>query len=301
MFRTLANSIRQQNMGRGLVLPVLLAAAALVIAVVGSLFVGADSGVDDVNGFVEILSGRSSSFLGDIGFLAPLGFAFAAGLVSAVNPCGFVMLPAYLGLYLDTGEQHKGARHPAGFLGKALLVSGAMTAGFVLLFGVAGAAIGTGARAVVVDVIPWLGLVIGAVLAVTGSWLLCGGHLYTGVAARAAAGIGNPRQIGIRGYFLFGLAYGVASLSCTLPFFLVAIGTTLAVSSIYTSLGQGIMYALGMGLVIVVLALAMGLFRGAAVGGLSRVLRYVQPTGALLMISAGAYIVFYWLTIGGLP
>ena len=31
---------------------------------------------------------------------APLGLAFAAGLVATINPCGFAMLPAYLSFFL---------------------------------------------------------------------------------------------------------------------------------------------------------------------------------------------------------
>ena len=90
---------------RSLLLPGLIAAVALAVAYVGALIIGKDSGIDGVNGFVESLSGGSSSILGDLGLLAPLGFAFAAGMASVVNPCGFAMLPAYLGLYLGDGEQ----------------------------------------------------------------------------------------------------------------------------------------------------------------------------------------------------
>jgi len=42
--------------------------------------------------------------LTSLGALLPFGFAFGAGIVAAVNPCGFAMLPAYLSLYLGTEE-----------------------------------------------------------------------------------------------------------------------------------------------------------------------------------------------------
>ncbi|MGH9112549.1 MAG: cytochrome c biogenesis protein CcdA, partial [Acidimicrobiales bacterium] len=35
---------------------------------------------------------------------APVGFAFAAGMVAAFNPCGFAMLPAYLSWFLGQSE-----------------------------------------------------------------------------------------------------------------------------------------------------------------------------------------------------
>ena len=280
-------------------IPGLVAVVALTVAVIGAFLTRDGTNTGGVNGFVEGLSGDSGSFLDGIGFLAPLGFAFAAGMVSAVNPCGFAMLPAYLGLYLGSNEQGKGHINPIRQLGRALLVGGVVTIGFVLLFGIAGLVISAGARSVV-DIIPWLGLSIGVLLAIGGSWLLSGGKLYTGFAGRAASRMGNPNQVSVRGYFLFGLSYGTASLSCTLPIFLAVIGTSLAVSDILSSLGQFILFALGMGLVLMALTIGMGLFKGAMVGALRKTLRFIQPLSAGLMIVAGSYVVFYWLTIGGL-
>lgn len=34
----------------------------------------------------------------------PLGYAFGAGMVSTVNPCGFAMLPAYPGSFLGSRD-----------------------------------------------------------------------------------------------------------------------------------------------------------------------------------------------------
>ena len=283
---------------KGVLLPGLVAVISLGVAVVGAFLVRGATGIDGVNGFVESLSGRSGSFVGDLGVLAPLGFAFGAGLAAAFNPCGFAMLPAYMGLYMGTGDEKES--HPVMQIGRAFLVGGAVTAGFVVLFGIAGVVIGIGARSVVGDILPWLGLVIGVLLAVVGAWVLGGGKLYTAFAQQAAARIGDPGQNNVPGYFLFGLSYGVASLSCTLPIFLSVVGTTFAVSSIFTSLGQFVLYALGMGLVIVALTLGMALFRGAMVRAMRGALPYIQPVGAWLMVVAGAYITFYWLSLGGL-
>ncbi len=299
--RKVTKTLQQANVGRNLALPGLVATLALAVSVTGALFVNASEGGDGVNELVETLSGRSSSFLGGLGLLAPLGFAFVAGLVSAVNPCGFAMLPAYLGLYLGSSDQTTDSPHPVRHLGRALLVGGAVTAGFVVLFGVASAVIGLGARSFVAGAMPWLGLTVGVALATGGAWLLGGGKMYSGFAARLAAHMGDPHRVSVPGYFLFGLSYGTASLSCTLPFFLVAVGTTLAASSLLASFGQGVLFALGMGLVIMALTLGMALVKGAMMQRtLSRALPYIQPVGSLLMILAGAYLVFYWLTVGGL-
>ena len=44
----------------------------------------------------------------------------------------------------------------------------------------------------------------------------------------------------------------------------------------------------------------MALFRGAMVRAMRGALPYIQPVGAWLMVVAGAYITFYWLSLGGL-
>ena len=275
----------------------LVAAGAILVAVIASMTIGSDTDIDFINLFVERLSGRSGSFLGGLVGATSL-FAFAAGLASAVNPCGFAMLPAYLGLYLGSGVSGEGAG-PARQLAQALLVGAAVTAGFVVLFGFTGSIIGLGAS-FVVSYIPWIGLIIGIVLTITGAWLVGGGKVYTGIAAQAASRIGDPGQVSVKGYFLFGISYGVASLSCTLPIFLAVLGLTAADAGVLNTLTNFLLFALGMGLVIMALTLGIAFFRTAMVGGLRKALPYIQPIGYWLMVVAGAYIIFYWLTIGGL-
>ena len=298
--KSISAVFRQPNQWRSIALSAGLGFLALAVAYIAAVTLGKDTGIDGVNRFVEGLSGSSSSFLGKLGLWAPLGFAFAAGMVSAVNPCGFAMLPAYLGLYLGSNSEAQEKPHIMRQVGRAWLVGGSVTAGFVVLFGVVGGLISLGARSIVVEILPWLGLAIGVLLVFAGAWLVGGGKLYTGLAARAATRLGDPSAISPKGYFLFGLSYGTASLSCTLPVFLAVVGASFASSSILASAGQFFLYALGMGLVIIALTLGIAFARGAMVGALRKALPYIQPIGSWLMIVAGAYIVFYWLTIGGL-
>ncbi len=299
MRETTSVSSGGNTLARGVLIPALVAVGAIAVAVLGALLIRGGSEIDGVNLFVESLSGSSGSFLSGLGVVAPLGFAFGAGVAAAFNPCGFAMLPAYMGLYLGVGDDEQ-RTSIFSQLGKALLVGVSVTAGFVLLFAVAGGVIGLGARSVVGSILPWLGLAIGIALVLAGAWLLRGGELYTALAQQAANRLGNPGRSSMRGYFLFGLSYGVASLSCTLPIFLAVIGSSFAASDIAASFAQFVLYALGMGVVIITLTLSMALFKGAMLGGMRKVMPYVHPVGTWLMIIAGTYIVFYWLTLGGL-
>ena len=300
MFQLISKAINfsNPNFMRSVVLPVVVAAVALATAFIGALIIGSDSGIDDVNLFVERLSGDSSSWLGGLVGASAL-FALAAGMASAVNPCGFAMLPAYLGMYLgDPGDPEKAVR-PMQQIGRAVLVGLTVTTGFVVLFGIVGLIIGLGAS-FIADLLQWLGLFIGIGLALVGAWMVGGGKLYTGVAARAASHMGNPAQVSMKGYFIFGISYGTASLSCTLPIFLAVVGISVAGRGAPLVLSDFLLFALGMGMVIMALTLGMAFFKTAMVGALRKILPYTQPVGAWLMVIAGTYIVFYWLTIGGL-
>ena len=287
-----------RNMIRTIVIIIVVASAALAMALIGALIIGNDSGIDEVNLFVERLSGDSGSWLGGLVGASAL-FALAAGMASAVNPCGFAMLPAYLGMYL--GDEANGAQqiNPVRNFGRAVIVGLTVTVGFVVLFGVAGALIGLGAT-FVSDVLQWLGLLIGIGLVFVGAWMVGGGKLYAGAPARAASYLGDPAQVSMKGYFIFGISYGIASLSCTLPIFMAVVGISVAGVGASSVLLDFLLFALGMGLVILALTLGIAFFKTTMLGVLKKSLPYIQPLGAFLLLIAGTYIVFYWLSIGDL-
>lgn len=277
--------------------PLVALVGALGFAVIGALITGSDIGL--VVGSVEGASASSGNFLDRASTLFPLGFAFSAGMVSSVNPCGFAMLPAYLGLYLGDSGNDGDERGVASRLQRAVLVGATVTAGFVVMFAIVGVPIGLGARGIVAA-FPWVGLSIGVLLAIVGAYILSGGNLYNNVAMRLSARMGNANNNSIRGYFTFGLAYGTASLSCTLPIFLAVIGGTFTADTFLDTLLQFLLYGFGMGTVILMLTVGMAVARGAMVGGLRRVLPYVGTISAVMLLVSGAFIVYYWLTIGEL-
>lgn len=284
---------------RGIIIAVGIAAVAYAIAIVGALFARNATGIDGVNRFVELLSGSSGSGISNVGI--KLGFAYAVGAASAVNPCGFAMLPAYLGLYVSGGNREQESRNPVLLLGRAIMVGLSVSLGFVALFGAVGLVLGFGSQAVVVTALPYVGLAIGVLLIGAGAFMASGGKIYTSLAQRVASRVGDPGQLNIPGYILFGVSYGLASLSCTLPLFLAVLGVGAGLSSGWLeTLGQFVLYAGGMGSVIMVLTLGMAVARSVLIRWMRTVLPYVSVVGAWLMVVAGTYIVFYWLTLGDL-
>ena len=299
---TASTGFSQDEVGfnpKNLPIPATIAALIAGLALVAGLIVG--PGANDFIGGALNYSADSAGFVGDIGSFLPLGFAFAAGMVATVNPCGFVMLPAFLTMYLtdqqgdpDSGQAARGLSRS---LIKALYVSAALGAGFVLLFGGVGLAISSGARSFI-TIFPWIGFFLGFVMAGLGAYLFAGGKLYNNRAQSAASRIGTASDTSVKGYFLFGISYAVASLSCTLPIFLGLISSSLATGGIVEATGQFLAYALGMTFIITVLTIGIAVFKGAMVNQIRRIMPYVHPISAGVLILVGGYLIFYWLTEG---
>ena len=207
-------------------------------------------------------------------------FAFTAGAVAAVNPCGWAMLPAWFARRLDDA----GDSMPV----VAALRAGVLaTAGFIVIFGLAGAALALGA-AWLGPLLPVVGLGVGVVLAAVGGaslldlrWsTLPGGEVCRTVSDR-------------HGSLVFGIGYGLLSLSCTLPIFLAALGFSLTGTPLDLALNM-LVYALGMGTVLSSLGIAAAT-AGAGFGQLTPqgavILRKIS---AALLLAAAAYVIFYW-------
>ena len=245
-----------------------------------------------------------SEFLSELAAALPFGIAFGAGMVAAVNPCGFALVPAYLSLYLGTEEEGFSERHAAYRLLRALVVGFLVSSGFVVLFAAAGFIISAGGT-FLVEAAPVLGVLVGEALVVFGVWMLLARRgPYTAVFGRLAARLGDPRKVGVRGFFLFGLAYGAASLGCTLPAFLAVVGSGVAASGVVAGAVRFLGYGLGMALVLVALTVALALFKEGLVKLTRGALPFVQTASAVLLILAGAYVIFYWWTaqsVGSAP
>jgi len=255
-----------------------IAVATLAIVLISALVSGPTGG--RVVGVGESVSASASSALKGVGAILPLGYAFAAGMVAAVNPCGFSLLPAYLGLYLGDRRQVAQSRRAA----RAILVSATVTASFVLLFGTAGLLI-SATSSVVGLVFSWVGLVVGILLIATGSYLVAGGSVYSGFGDQMAQRLGGvATRPGLVGYAAYGFAYGLASLGCTLPIFLSVIGGGLVSSRFWTIALEFVLYGLGLGLVLSVLTLTATLFDFGLFRNVRQFGRYIPVVSALLML-----------------
>ena len=111
---------------------------------------------------------------------------------------------------------------------------------------------------------------------------------------------GAVNRTGLLAYAAYGLAFALSSLGCTLPLFLTVVGTGVARGGLAGGLGQLVLYALGMGAVVSLLIVLVSLFGGGVLARVRGAGRVLQPVSAVLLVATGGYIVFYWLSAGGI-
>lgn len=219
----------------------------------------------------------------------PYALAIAAGMAATVNPCGFALLPAYLSAFLGTEHRAGGASA----VGRALAVSAALTAGFIVVFGLFGLIV-TPLALSVEDQLPWVTIVIGIGLVGLGIALLAGRQPTLRIPKLQRGG----RDGTLPSMFLFGISYATASLSCTVGPFLAVTTSTFRSSSWIAGIGVFFAYALGMGIVIGILTVALSLAKASVVQKFRSALPAINRVAGGLIVVAGIYVAYYgWYEI----
>jgi cytochrome c biogenesis protein CcdA len=215
-----------------------------------------------------------------------VSLAFAAGLVAALNPCGFAMLPAYLVLVV------RGEATPTGLsaVGRALAATAGMGLGFLTVFGLFGA-LTISAGATVQQYLPYFVVVIGIVLVALGVWLLSGRELTLLTPQRLGARWAPTARLG--SMYGYGVSYAIASLSCTVGPFLAVTAAGLRRGSLIGSASIYLAYIAGLTLIVGVLAVATAVASSAVVNRLRRILPYVSRISGALLILVGLYVGYY--------
>ena len=211
-------------------------------------------------------------------------FALAAGLVAALNPCGFAMLPAYLTLVI--GDSTTRGRSSA--VVRALAATAAMALGFLVVFGTFGLVIAPLAASVQ-RWLPAVTVLVGLGLVVLGVLMLLGREP---ALLLPKPGRGAPTAR-LRSMFGYGLAYAVASLSCTIGPFLAVTSATFRRGSVVDGVVAYLAYGVGMALVVGVLAVAVALTGSTVLAGARRLLPHVNRIGGGLLVLVGLYVGYY--------
>ncbi|GIJ00398.1 cytochrome c biogenesis protein CcdA [Sediminihabitans luteus] len=216
-----------------------------------------------------------------------LGLALVAGAVAAFNPCGFALLPAYLTLLVATPPTPEEGTQSAA-IGRAARFTTGMTVGFVLVFGIFGVLLTT-LTVSLERYLPVVTIVVGLALVGLGVWLLTGRSLGIGGLARYGRA---PRaswgsQVG------YGATFALASLSCTIAPFLAVTAGAVRDGGPVGVVATYVVYALGMGAVVGVLALAAATASTGLVARMRRAAPVISRLSGALLVLAGAYVAWY--------
>jgi cytochrome c-type biogenesis protein len=94
------------------------------------------------------------------------------------------------------------------------------------------------------------------------------------------------------------VSFALASLSCTIAPFLAVTAASLAAGGPVGVVTALIAYALGMGTIVLTLALAVAAARTSAIRGMRRAGAMISRASGALLVAAGAYVAWYgWFEI----
>lgn len=212
--------------------------------------------------------------------------SFAAGLLAAINPCGFVLLPTYLMYFL--GVQGRPGSQRAN-VSRALVVSAALSAGFLAVFLVVGTVSRVFTNWINANA-KYAALVIGLVLVVLGIAMLFGYRLPFSTPKLDT----GQKDRTVWSMFVFGVAYAVASIGCTIGPFTATVLGTITTDGFGKGLVAILLYAFAMSLVVTGLTVSLALAQNGMLRVLRGSMKYVETASAVVMVLAGLYLSWYW-------
>ncbi|MEJ7563172.1 MAG: cytochrome c biogenesis protein CcdA [Ilumatobacteraceae bacterium] len=205
-------------------------------------------------------------------------------MIAAVNPCGFVLLPTYLVYFLGIESARRDSERAT--VRRALLVGAALTAGFVVVF-----------------------VVVGGVTKWSTDWVLANAKYVTGLAGLAFVVLGLAMLFGfklpiatpvptvgrrdrtVRSMFVYGVVFATVSLSCSLFLFAPLLFER---GGVGTGVVNGAAFALGMGLLVTALTVALAVANHALLRVLRVAMQHMQVLAGAFVLLSGLYLLYYF-------
>lgn len=228
-----------------------------------------------------------------------LGYAFGVGIIAFLNPCGFALLPAYVAHYLGQARLEETSWWERGLRGLKLGL--VMSAGFFTVFAGLGLGLALAGRILsryLITYAPWIGAGVGVMLMILGLTMLLRrdfslGLPVAGLAAKLRGGR-KPADHSLAFYYIYGISYAIGSLGCTLPLFL-SVTLTAFTAHWLNGFANLLAYAWGMTLMMLSFSLLVVYARELIQHYFQRVLRFVQPVSAWVLMGVGLYLIWYQL------
>jgi cytochrome c biogenesis protein CcdA len=219
-----------------------------------------------------------------------LSLSFIRGMVASINPCGFVLLPTYLMYFLGVSATDPHAQRAP--IRRALTVGAMVSSGFLVVFFAIGAITQYWTTALFENA-KYATAVIGVLFVLLGIAMLFG---FKVPFVTPQPDIGE-RDRTPRSMFVYGVAYAVASLGCTLPLFIATLFQTGKRSGYWAGVANVVAYAAGMALVVITLTLALATANLGFVRWLRSKMQYVEMVSGAFVLLSGFYLLWYFWKI----
>jgi len=214
-------------------------------------------------------------------------FAYTAGAFTFLSPCSFPMLPSYISYFLRRENRSESLL--------ALVLNGIKlgfitSLGFLVVLMVAGFLMSL-ALVQIGKLIPYFVMAIGAIFAALGILYLAGKNRSFSIFLRASHLI--HKKYGEKlGPFLYGIAYALAAMGCSLPMFLLIVSGSAAfnLSSAILSL---ISYFLGMATLMIPVSVLTSLSGGLVSRKFMSVMHFVERATGLVLLVTGVYLIWF--------
>ena len=227
-----------------------------------------------------------------------MSLSFIRGLVAAVNPCGFILLPTYLMYFLGVSGGVPGTQKAS--ITRALKVSAAVSSGFLAVFLAIGF-LSVPLRSTISANSKYVTGFIAMGLIVLGAAMLFGYKLPF-MTPQIESG---KKDQTVKSMFVYGVAYAVASIGCTIGLFLATVFSTRPDETFIDSVANMIAYGAGMALLVSALTVGFAFANTTLLKFLRNAMQYVDKIAAAFVMLSGLYLAwyFYWVDLdnGGDP
>ena len=212
-------------------------------------------------------------------------YSLLLGMLAAVNPCGFVLLPTYLIAYLSvTDDATVGVR-----LRRSIVVGTSVASGFLVVFVVVGIISRIFTNWIEANA-KYPALVIGIALIIMGVCMVFGWRPKLWVPSLSGA----SQRDSFVGMFGFGVVYAIASIGCTIGLLTTAVMGSFSRDGVVSGVLSVALYGLGMGVFVVALTTTLAFAKTALVRGGRGIMQTIDRVSSMLVLATGVYLTWYW-------
>jgi len=219
--------------------------------------------------------------------LAFLIFAYTAGAFTFLSPCSFPMLPSYISYFLRREERSESM---LALVFNGIKLGFITSLGFLVVLIVAGSLMSL-ALVQIGKLIPYFVMAVGAIFAAMGILYLAGKQRSFGIFLKASHFI-HKKSGKKLGPFLYGIAYALAAMGCSLPMFLVIVSGS-AAFSLSSAMLSLISYFLGMASLMIPVSVLTSLSGGLVSRKFTNMLNYVERATGLILLITGIYLIWF--------